>query len=444
VVSYWITELAPPPGSPSGSWSWATAVTMGGSAVGGYRTPDAGEEQGLAAAVQWTSAGTIVLGEPTPDGASALAVNDSSVIVGYAWSSPPTLPWLWHTYGADQDLFDVLGGFGGASGVNQNGLVTGWVGQAVDESDCHPFIYDSSGGGGVTVLDPLPGHTHAYGYDINDAGHVAGVSYTTGGEGRRLYFHRNGTPEDLGPGQGFALNSKDQVAGGMFFPGSSAPRACRVDASGSSPAVEDLGHSPLPGYTGSNGTGINEDGVVVGYSFSYEYGKPDRPFVHFPGGDSDAGFHDLEPLLLNGEGWVLSDAMDIGNYGSIVGHGTYQGQSRGYQLEPQTPSSHLDPKFEKVPDAILVFVQMFGGAERGGAGKGILPSGKPIPIPPHEWKQRWQEMSNAQRDLCIGFAIQALTEIVSDRERSHQLERTGQEIIDSARAELQRTMPDRR
>jgi hypothetical protein len=256
-----------------------------------------------------------------------------------------------------------------------------------------------------------------------------------------MFVYRNGKVEDLGPGTASAINSNDQLAGAIYPPGAAA-QACRVDASGSPPTIELLGHSQLPGYGGSFADGLNDDGVVVGNSISDE-GEYDRAFVHFPGDDPDAGFRDLEPLLLNGQGWELWRATDITNYGSIVGIGAYQGEMRGFKLEPQTPHrpSPLD-RFKKVPDALARFVLTIGGAESGGAGIGILPSGKPIPIPPHEWKVRWQEMSGAHQELYIGIAIRRLAEIVSDRERSRHLERVGQEIIDRARAEIQRSMPD--
>ena len=447
MVNYWITELEPPAGSPAGTRTEAYGVAPGGSAVGGYHTPGVGENSGEGAAVEWTSAGTIVLENPSPSGSLAFDANGGSVVVGYAWPYPPTFPKLWHTFGNEEDLFGAVGGFGGASAVNAKGRVTGWVAKEWDESDARPFTYDSPGGA-VKILDPLPEHQLAYGLAINDAGHVAGVSYKSWGSGRRLYLYRAGKPEDLGPGQASALNSNDQIAGGMFFSGYSAPRACRVDASGSSPAAEDLGHSALPGYSGSNAYGINDDGVVVGDSFSYEHGKLDRAFVHFPAGDPDAGFHDLQPLLLNGGGWELYGAFDINNDGSIVGTGAYEGQYRGYQLERATPPQEEDPPLpylpEKAVDALLVFVQLIGGVESGGGGMGIFPSGKPIPIPPHEWRNRWREMSSAQRDLVVGIAIQKLTEILADPERRRRLDRAGQEIIESARAELRKTMPDRR
>jgi hypothetical protein len=37
----------------------------------------------------------------------------------------------------------------------------------------------------------------------------------------------------------------------------------------------------------------------------------------------DAGFHDLEDVLVEADGWVLRGAIGISNSGYIVGFGTY-------------------------------------------------------------------------------------------------------------------------
>jgi hypothetical protein len=37
----------------------------------------------------------------------------------------------------------------------------------------------------------------------------------------------------------------------------------------------------------------------------------------------DAGFHDLQDLVVEADGWVLRGAIGISNTGYIVGFGTY-------------------------------------------------------------------------------------------------------------------------
>jgi probable HAF family extracellular repeat protein len=52
----------------------------------------------------------------------------------------------------------------------------------------------------VTLLDPLPGHATAWGFAINEAGHVAGYSAKDDqGQDPRAFIYRDGTMQDLGP-----------------------------------------------------------------------------------------------------------------------------------------------------------------------------------------------------------------------------------------------------
>ena len=79
MVNYWITELEPPAGSPAGTRTEAYGVAPGGSAVGGYHTPGVGENSGEGAAVEWTSAGTIVLENPSPSALLTAPAATSSI-----------------------------------------------------------------------------------------------------------------------------------------------------------------------------------------------------------------------------------------------------------------------------------------------------------------------------------------------------------------------------
>jgi probable HAF family extracellular repeat protein len=321
--------------------------------------------------------------------------------------------------------------------VNAQGLVTGYVTHnpflSGVPTDLRPFIFDAVGGG-VTLLDPLPGDEAAVGRGINDNGHVVGSS------GNHMVLYRP-APENLGPGDAAAINKADQVAGSKVF-GSGPRRACRIDASAASPVAEDLGHSPVPGYDGSRAYGINDDGVVVGESFSPSL--PSRAFVYFPDGP-DAGFHDLQPLLVNGDGWELDVAFDISNYGTIVGYGRHYGDMRGFQLEPTSPpSGGLDKKFVRIPDELLAFIFLFGGVEHGAGGSGVLPHGKPVPIPPHGLRDLWASLTPARRDLALGLAIQRLQSLISDPTQADRVGRVSEGLIEAASAQLRQIAADRR
>jgi len=132
---------------------------------------------------------------------------------------------------------------------------------------------------------------------------------------------------------------------------------------------------------------------------------------------------------MGGAGWSLESATAVNNNGQILGWGTYQGAKRGYLLTPELAVS-LPEKFR---DYAAVFVMLFGGVESGGAGVGITPGGKPIPIPPHDWKR----LSSPERDLLLGFAVKNLAVTIDDPKRRDQLKQAGLGLIESAIEELQ-------
>jgi hypothetical protein len=71
----------------------------------------------------------------------------------------------------------------------------------------------------------------------------------------------------------------------------------------------------------AKGSGINDDGVVVGWSADASE-RNLRAFVDLPSG-VDADFHDLQDVVVEADGWVLRGAIGISNTGYIVGCGTY-------------------------------------------------------------------------------------------------------------------------
>jgi hypothetical protein len=74
----------------------------------------------------------------------------------------------------------------------------------------------------------------------------------------------------------------------------------------------------------------------------------------------------------------------------------------------------LKKKFEEVREVLLGLLVIFGGATVGGPGWGLLPGGKPVPIDPHgPMRERWEQMTEAERDFYLGLAIQHLDSIVS-------------------------------
>ena len=85
----------------------------------------------------------------------------------------------------------------------------------------------------------------------------------------------------------------------------------------------DLGR--LPGDFVAIGSGINENGEVVGTSF----GAHPRAFIWKRG-----QMIDLNTLISPSSGWQLGLAQAINKRGQIVGGGTHNGQGHAFLLTP--------------------------------------------------------------------------------------------------------------
>ena len=114
-----------------------------------------------------------------------------------------------------------------------------------------------------TVLDlpPLPGGGAAQAQGLNAVGDVVGYSVTDGHADAVIW--KGGVPQDLVTPDSFAMavNSSDLIAG--YALSGSTPHAFLWQN-----GAQDLG--TLPGFDSSIATGINDSGVVVGISFSFQ------------------------------------------------------------------------------------------------------------------------------------------------------------------------------
>jgi probable HAF family extracellular repeat protein len=431
MLTYTVSALQTPASADPQAYSEGTDVNADAVAVGSVWDVDPAHRQGEA--VIWPeSASPTVLDIPPPN-TVGWAINDAADAVGYDWGDPIHPYFYRHDTGLMEDFSKQLPGPNSwPFDINNDRIVTGITGWTYPS---RPFVYEGNGGS-VTVLDPLPGHAYATGAGINDAGHVAGWSGgPADGQDRRAFIYRDGTMEDLGPAfHVMDVNNADVIAGtALVVP--SPMRAFRLDASLKKPRPELLGHSPMPGYNRNIGVAINDEGVVVGWSAPNV--DPDyRAFVDIPSGE-DAGFHDLQDVVVEADGWSLKRALGIGNNGHIVGVGTYQGKSCGFLLTP-APDYWLKKEFEEVREVLLGLLVIFGGATVGGPGWGLLPGGKPVPIdPPSPMRERWEQMTEAERDLLLGLAIQHLDSIVAGGERGEIVQQAGRQIVEGARKELE-------
>ena len=215
--------------------------------------------------------------------------------------------------------------------------------------------------GVATELGTLDGGTTSEGRAINDSGVVAGMADVGGLPRAVIWTNGNRTPFILDPdspnvaSEAFAINSRSLVVGYRTFNGSQ--RAALFTSSN----VINLG--TLPEHRVSRAFGINQSGVIVGYSQTQATNSP-RAFRlengvmvdlgSLPGGSyaaataiNDPGqivgwagnsesrsraflysaqkLYDLNDLIPPDSGWNLTEARAINKRGWIVGTGTLPG-----------------------------------------------------------------------------------------------------------------------
>jgi probable HAF family extracellular repeat protein len=145
----------------------------------------------------------------------AAGINDAGQVSGSSQVNGAMHAFLWSN-GAMMDLGTLgaasLDSFGGR--INNLGEVTGYSQVPNSTSVGHAVIYRA---GAVIDLGTLGG-PDSFGYDINDAGHVAGEA----SDSRlrlRAVLYANGTVKDLGAlrpqqeSRAFGINNRDQVVG---------------------------------------------------------------------------------------------------------------------------------------------------------------------------------------------------------------------------------------
>jgi probable HAF family extracellular repeat protein len=218
-----------------------------------------------------------------------------------------------------------------AQGINDSGIVTGlslsdfWL-------DTKAFVYD---GVTMTVL-PTLGGVYGEGADINNQGHVTGLSSVVNGE-THAFLWDGDKITDLGTlggvyAVGVALNEQDMVAGFSHLasddPSNPWIGGGRHAFLHDGTTMHDLG--TLAGNT-SLAWGINADGLVVGQS-THAGSTNDHDTHAFL---YDGSLHDLNDLLdASGKGWELSFAGDINASGQIAATGWFNGVQHAVLLTP--------------------------------------------------------------------------------------------------------------
>jgi len=301
-----------------------------------------------------------------------------------------------------------------AHGVNDRGDV---VGEVSDGTTVRAAVWRN---GVLSELGPLSGYSHAKGWSINKSGQVAGYSMTASGQVRATFWDADGRAFDVGTlggvnSRAFSLNDQGEVvgtsdfthgsrafswslSGGIVDRGNLNPESAQ--SHGGANAINNNGvivgtmytlFSPfravfagpgekvrdmaVPGRSNSEALGINDAGVMVGYSndgsgdehaaiFDGRGGYTDlgvlanttatqatdinnngwivgRAIGHGPDGIQtsflyrDGQMVDLMSLIPSDSGWeMLFTAESVSDAGFITGTGIYQGETRAFRMAP--------------------------------------------------------------------------------------------------------------
>jgi probable HAF family extracellular repeat protein len=197
-------------------------------------------------------------------------------------------------------------GFAVPRGVNASAQVTGSAGPGGDSGTSDVFLYSK---GTFTDFGTLGGKT-GIGNGINASSQVAGYSTDAAGTYRAFISSGDSLVDigDLGGGSAvaYAINDAGQVVGSAVMKdGSNHPF---LYSNGKMIDLGTLG-SPKGSSWWNSAEGINNSGVVVGYSYTNQSQAPFRGFIWSKGKMKEIG-------TLGGS---LSQAYAVNNLGQVTG-----------------------------------------------------------------------------------------------------------------------------
>ena len=256
---------------------------------------------------------------------NAHALNDLGQVGGYMSVISGYRGFVWQN-GSLTELGTLGGTYASeAHGINNLGQVVGFA--DTGDGGQHAFLWQN---GVMTDLGTFGGSSFSVGESINDSGQIVGYGFLNpfaNGEVFPLIWE-NGVVSELptgviGGGLVFNINNSGQSVG--YYSGGFGVQAALWNNGTLTELATVSGESTIA-------NDINNLSQIVGFSYSPPVNpvNPIRRALMWEG----SGFTDLNNMIPSSSGWVLEYATAINDSGQIVGVGVFNGQERGFLLNP--------------------------------------------------------------------------------------------------------------
>lgn len=272
-------------------------------------------------------------------GSDAYGVNAAGFVVGYTGDNvieQHDVPVIWNPSGAIRELplFDGVASGGMATGINDNGLITGRNGLFITDASTARWSTDAVG---VNLGTPS-GYTDSFGWRINALGAIAGTAEGSSSGASQVFVHSGGVFTFLPLLEGVTLTTADDIndVGHVVGWSSNATRGFFYDGA----TVHALANVPGDLIQVAVPLGLNDRDQIVGY------GNPSPNITGALIWDGPGALPRYLSRLIDPSspgyvsaadpGWVITEAVAINDFGQIAARGvsTHGGSYRALLLTP--------------------------------------------------------------------------------------------------------------